>query len=57
MWQTPRRGIWDCLDKSISKQHMDSKYSGFLEANRAFQDRAEAFPSGLLTTDPKPVIL
>jgi DNA-binding transcriptional ArsR family regulator len=36
---------------------MDSKYSGFLEANPTFQDRVEAFTSGLLTSDPKPVVL
>ena len=36
---------------------MDSKYSGFLEANPTFQDRVEAFTSGLLTPDPKPVVL
>jgi len=36
---------------------MDSKYAGFLEANPTFQDRVEAFTSGLLTPDPKPVVL
>jgi len=41
----------------MSRQHMDSKYSGFLEANPTFQDRVEAFTSGLLTPDPKPVVL
>ena len=36
---------------------MDSKYSGFLEANPTFQDRVEALTSGLLTPDPKSVVL
>jgi len=36
---------------------MDSKYSGFLEANPTFQERVEAFTSGLLTPDPKAVVL
>ena len=36
---------------------MDLKYSGFLEANPTFQERVEAFTSGLLTPDPKPVVL
>lgn len=36
---------------------MDSKYSGFLETNPTFQDRVEAFTSGLLTPDPKGVVL
>lgn len=36
---------------------MDSKYSGFFEANPTFQDRVEAFTSGLLTPDPKAVVL
>lgn len=36
---------------------MDSKYSGFLEANPTFQERMEAFTSGLLTPDPKAVVL
>lgn len=36
---------------------MDSKYSGFLEANPSFQERVEAFTSGLLTPDPKLVSL
>lgn len=49
--QTPRRGNWDCQDKSVSRQRMDSKYSGFLEVNPTFQDRVEAFTSGLLTPD------
>ncbi len=36
---------------------MDSKYSGFLEANPTFQERVEAFTSGLITPDPKAVVL
>ncbi len=36
---------------------MDSKYSGFFEANPTFQERMEAFTSGLLTPDPKLVSL
>lgn len=36
---------------------MDLKYSGFLEVNPTFQDRVEAFTSGLLTPDPKLVSL
>jgi hypothetical protein len=36
---------------------MDSKYPGFLEANPTFRERVEAFTSGLLTPDPKVVVL
>jgi hypothetical protein len=36
---------------------MASKYSSFLEANPTFQERVEAFTSGLLTPDPKAIVL
>ncbi len=32
---------------------MDSKYSGFLEANPTFQERVEAFTSGLMKLSPR----
>jgi hypothetical protein len=37
--------------------HMKTKYSDFLEKNLTFQERIEAFTSGILTPDPKPIVL
>jgi len=36
---------------------MNPKYSDFLERNPTFQKRIEAFTSGILTPDPKPIVL
>jgi len=36
---------------------MNLKYSDFLERNPTFQERIEAFTSGILTPDPKPIVL
>jgi DNA-binding IscR family transcriptional regulator len=41
----------------FDRPYMESEYSGFLEANPTFQERVEAFTSGLLTPDPKAVVL
>ena len=55
--QSSTRRVQECRHRSIGRQHMESKYAGFLEANPTFQERVEAFTSGLLTPDPKPVVL
>ena len=41
----------------LGGQRTDWSYSNFLEANPTFQDRVEAFTSGLVAPDPKATVL
>ena len=41
----------------LGGQRTDGSYSNFLETNPTFQDRVEAFTSGLVAPDPKATVL